>query len=88
MYLLMFIPTGGLFNDREVFGGLPDQLRRRCFAIRLGVSENAAIAISHGRKMRRLLRRLSRSRDVTADFANFLSGGDEYVKRYAKSDLG
>ena len=88
LYLIRFIRTAGICNDWEVFGVLSAPLPRPRIALHLGVTENAAVTIPCDWEMRHRLQRLARSRDTTGDFDMFLSGDNDGVKRYLKSDLG
>ena len=74
LYFLMFSLTCGLCNAWKVFGGLSAQLAHLSIVLHLGVTENAAFAITYDCEMRHRLQRLARRRDDTVDFAKRLSG--------------
>ena len=72
----------------ESSGGLPAQLCHLSVFLHLGVTENAAFAIPYDCVMRQRLQRLARRRGSSLDFAKFLSGENDEVERYLKSDFG
>ena len=87
LYGLRSILTSDLRNAWKEFGGLAAQLPFLSVAPHLGVAENAAFAISYDHEVRARAQRLSRNRDITVDYAKFLSAENEEAKRYLISDL-
>ena len=49
---------------------------------------NGAFSIAYDTEMRLRLQRLARRRGASVDYAEFLSGENDEMKRYLKSDLG
>ena len=69
-------------------GGLSAQISHLSIALHLGVTGNAAFAISYDSEVRQRLQRLARRRDSTVDFSKFLSEENDEAKRYLKSETG
>ena len=87
LYILRFILTGDLCNAWKEFGGLAAQLSFLSIVLHLGVAENAAFAISYDHEVCLRAQRVARRRDQTVDYAKYLSGENEEVKRHIKADL-
>lgn len=75
LYTLAYILTGDLRDPRYAFGGLAPKPNRLIIAIRLAVTENAALAIAYGRELRLHIQRLSWSRDCDVGFYQLLGDG-------------
>ena len=87
-YNLRFSLSGDLAGCWAPFGGISAQMTHFGLILNMAVVENATIAMTYDKQFMEQASHLARQRTTTVDWAHFLSGEDDVIKRNVLRVLG